>query len=100
MPTRPSKKQRAVATLAKRQWHFLSFANGEGFMGACIVEGYGDASARRRARALKIHPSGHGEVMVIPLDANDMKRIAPDLCNRLLTEAEVRARLDGKRVSE
>jgi hypothetical protein len=38
--------------------------------------------------------------MCTPLNWRDMKRIPKDLRDRLLTEGEVRERLEGKRVDE
>jgi len=62
------------------------------------VRAHGILTATRRATALKINPGG--EVMATALTRKDMHRVPPDLRNRLLTEAEVRARLEGKGINE
>ena len=78
-------------------WHYLSFAS-DRFLGAVIVEARSERGAIRRATNLDINPGG--DIMCIPLNADDMKRIPADLRNRMLSEAEVRRRLDGKSVME
>jgi hypothetical protein len=94
------KRARPIADENKqpRAWFYLSFAGDTSFLGAAIVQGNSSRGAIQRVRNLGIHPGG--EVMVTPLDASDMKRIAPDLRDRLLNEAEVLDRLEGKRVGE
>ena len=50
--------------------------------------------AVRRARTLKIHPGG--EPMVWKIEPKHIGRVPADLRNKLLSEREVRERLDGK----
>jgi hypothetical protein len=46
---------------------YLSFADEEGWLGACIVEARGLASALQRCNLLHINP--HGEVRAVPVPA-------------------------------
>jgi hypothetical protein len=69
------------------------------------VRAQGELTAVHRTKDLAIHPLGPdayipNDVMCTPLNWRDMKRIPKDLRDRLLTEAEVRERLEGKRVDE
>ena len=88
-----------------RRWFHLSFINNRGFLGAAIVRAHGELTAIQVTRDLGICPLGPdayipNDVMCTPLNWRDMKRIPADLRNRLLSEAEMRSRLDGKRVDE
>ena len=88
-----------------RRWFHLSFINSRGFLGAAIVRAHGELTAIQVTRDLGICPLGPdayipNDVMCTPLNWRDMKRIPADLRNRLLSEAEMRSRLDGKRVDE
>jgi hypothetical protein len=80
------------------RWHYLSFADDVGFLGAVIVRSHGFLTAVQRATDLGINPGG--EVMCQPIPRRDLCRVPADLRNRLLTEAEVRERLEGRSVSE
>ena len=80
------------------RWHYLSFADDTGFLGAVIVRSHGFLTAVQRATDLGINPGG--EVMCQPIPRRDLCRVPADLRNRLLTEAEVRERLEGRSVSE
>jgi hypothetical protein len=96
LPARRGGKGSLTAEEKKQPlWHYLSF---DRFLGAVIVEARSERGAIRRATNLDINPGG--DIMCIPLNADDMKRIPADLRNRLLSEAEVRRRLDGKSVME
>jgi hypothetical protein len=70
-----------------------------------IVRAHGELTAIQVTRDLGIcplEPDAYipNDVMCTPLNWRDMKRIPTDLRNRLLSEAEMRSRLDGKRVDE
>lgn len=82
------------------QWVYVSFANEDGFLGSAIVQAAGEDRAVDACRRLGICPDGDFESICYPLDHNDMLRIQERLRNRLLTEAEVRDQLSGKRIGE
>lgn len=50
--------------MAAKQWFYLSFADAERFLGACVVEAESAADAPKVARAHGINPGG--DVLVIP----------------------------------
>jgi len=52
----------------------------------------------QRCRRLSIYPGG--EVMCWRIEKEDEYRVPKNLRNKLLTEVEVRERLEGKRVNE
>lgn len=81
------------------RWWFLSFASDTAFLGAAIVRAQGILTAIERCGILGFKPK-HADVQATPLTRKDMFRIPADLRNRLLNEAEVRARLDGKSAGE
>jgi hypothetical protein len=88
-----------------RRWFYLSFVDNSGFLGAAVVRAQGELTAVQRTKDLGIYPLGPdayipNDVMCTPLNWRDMKRIPKDLRDRLLTEGEVRERLEGKRVDE
>jgi len=98
-----AKGARRAAVIAEEhrhavRWHYLSFASEAGFLGAVIVRSYGFLTAIQRASDLGINPGG--EVMCTPIPRKHLYRVPSDLRNRLLTEAEVRKRLEGRRASE
>jgi hypothetical protein len=69
------------------------------------VRARSEPTAIQRTKDLGICPLGPkayipNDVMVTPLTREDMKRIPADLRNRLLSDAEMRSRLGGKRVDE
>jgi hypothetical protein len=79
------------------QWHWLSFVNQRGFLGAAIVWAHGMETAVLRARELKISQGFCGKVEVFcePVRTRVIKEhIPPDLRNRLLSQDEVLARLN------
>jgi hypothetical protein len=78
------------------RWHYLSFADGSGFRGGAIVPSYGFLTAIQRATDLGVNPGG--EVMCTPLTRKDLLRVPAELRNRLLSEDEIRERLDGSMV--
>jgi hypothetical protein len=80
------------------RWHYLSFADDTGFRGGVIVRAYGFLTAVQRATDLGINPGG--EVMCTPIPRKDLWRVLPDLRNRLLSEDEVRNRLEGRRMCD
>ena len=85
------------------QWYWLSFVNKTGFLAGAIVWAHGIETAVLRARELNIGRGFRGKVEVFcePITTRIMKEHVPaDLRNRLLTEAEVLTRLEGKRVAE
>jgi hypothetical protein len=63
------------------------------------VRAQGILTAIERCGILGFKPK-HADVQATPLTRKDMFRIPADLRNRLLNEAEVRARLDGKSAGE
>jgi hypothetical protein len=66
-------------------WWWLSFSGDDsGFLGVCIVEAFGMASAVRKAHQLGINPGG--EVVGCQVSAGD-----PAHANRLLTREEALA---------
>jgi hypothetical protein len=79
-------------------WFYLSFATGHEFLGAAIVWAHGLLTAVERASDLGINPGG--EVMCCPIPRKNLRRVPADLRNRLLSETEVRKRLEGKRIGE
>jgi hypothetical protein len=83
------------------QWHWLSFANKRGFLGAAVVWARGIETAVQRARDLRISRGFRGNVEVFcePIPASIIRtHVPPDLRNRLLAEGEVLQRLEGQRV--
>ena len=83
------------------QWHWLSFANTRGFLGAAVVWAHGIETAVQRARELHISRGFRGNVEVFcePIPTSIIKaHIPPDLRNRLLAEDEVLQRLEGRRM--
>src|ERR1039457_704740 len=80
------------------RWFYLSFATDYEFLGAAIARANGLLTAVQRTTDLGINPGG--EVMCIPFNRRDMKRIPADLRNRLLSQAEVLEHLEGKRMGE
>jgi hypothetical protein len=80
------------------RWFFLSFANEHQFLGAAIVRAHGLITAVERASSLGIMPGGDVEHTAIL--RKDIYRVPLTLRNRLLSEAEVRAELDGKGAGE
>jgi len=79
-------------------WHYLSFADETSFLGGVIVRSYGFLTAIQRATDLGINPGG--EVMCTPIPRKDLWRVPPDLRNRLLSEDEVRKRLEVRRMCD
>src|SRR5580704_10603920 len=75
----------------KARWFYLSFATGYEFLGAAIVRGHGFLTAIQRASDLNISPGGG--VMDRPLNWRHMKRIPPDLRNRLLSKESDEVRI-------
>lgn len=74
--------------------YWLSFVQGESFVGACIVEAVDDASALTRADALGIHPGGEVAIMRMEPDASEpgAMETARDNLDRLFrTRAEIEA---------
>jgi hypothetical protein len=63
------------------------------------VRAHGIVTAIERCGTLGFKPK-HADVQATALTRKDMLRIAADLRNRLLNEAEVRAQLDGKSADE
>jgi hypothetical protein len=89
------KRQRIAEELTHApRWHYLSFANNEAFLGAAIVRAHGIVTAVERARKLAIYPGG--EVMGAPIKSKELSRVPKELRNRLLTETEVRSKLEVK----
>ena len=83
------------------QWHYLSFACPYGFLGAAIVRAHGRISAEQRVRDLGFYPiDPEVDVMCWPIPRKDLWRVPSDLRNRILSEAEVVERLDGRSVTE
>jgi hypothetical protein len=78
------------------RWHYLSFADDEGFLGGVIVRSYGFLTAIQRATDLGINPGG--EVISTPIPRKDLWRVPTDLRNRLLSEDEVQNKLGGRRI--
>lgn len=68
-------------------WWWLSFADEEGFRGACLVQGMGQVDAISRAWVLKINPGGE-VASVGPLTVDVIERVPEDWKNRLLTKAD------------
>ena len=96
-------RQRAAELARERehrgQWHWLSFANGDGFLGGAILWAYGVETAVLRARKLNISGGFRGTVDVFcePISSKVMKEhIPPDLRNRLLSQREILCRLEGR----
>lgn len=85
------RQQRLIAAemQCSPRWHYLSFADDTGFLGACIVVGYGVITAIQRAHELGINPGGN--VACVAIDDKDVGRFTYDQCNRLLTKAEALA---------
>jgi len=79
-------------------WFYLSFANERRFLGAVIVWAHGILTAIESAAAMGIDPGG--EVLCYAIARQQIGRVPADLRNRLLTEAEVRRRLSGRRLDE
>ena len=79
-------------------WFYLSFASDYQFLGAAIVWAHGILTAVERASRLGINPGG--EVLCYAIPRQYLRRVPPDLRNRLLSEAEVRKRLAGKKLGE
>jgi hypothetical protein len=92
--------QKIIAKEKKKPlgWFYLSFAGKSGFLGGVIVEAHGVVTATRRASDLNINPGG--EVMCCPIPEDKLHMVPEDLRNRLLSEREVRDRLEGRRVGE
>jgi hypothetical protein len=63
-----------------------------------IVRSFGFLTAIQRATDLGINPGG--EVMCTPIPRKDLCRVPADLRNRLLSETEVRDRLEGRQMCE
>jgi len=78
------------------RWHYLSFADDTGFLGGAIVRSHGFLTAIQRVTDMGINPGG--EVMCTPIQRKDLWRVPRDLRNRLLSEDEVKLRLDGQRM--
>jgi len=79
-------------------WFYLSFANGYEFRGATIIWAHGILTAVQRASELGIDPGG--QVLCCPIPRKHLRRVPDHLRHRLLSEAEVREMLDGKRIGE
>lgn len=94
---RPLRCARVVAAERQRPigWYYLSFAGEAAYLGSAIVRAHGILTAIQRATDLGILRS-RCDVTCWPIPKNDLQRVPPDLRNRLLTEREVRERLDGK----
>jgi hypothetical protein len=105
----PSLRKQAVLRADEmtrpRRWHYLSFINSQGFLGAAIVRAHGKYTAIERTRELGICPLGPdayipNDVAGCALSWRDMQRIPGDLRDRLLTRDEVIERLEGKGATE
>jgi hypothetical protein len=79
-------------------WFYLSFATGYEFRGAIIVWAHGILTAVQRAGELGIDPGG--EVLCCPVPRRHLRRVPHEMRHRLLSEAELRGILDGKRIGE
>ncbi|MGD0669932.1 MAG: hypothetical protein ABSB23_20520 [Bryobacteraceae bacterium] len=79
-------------------WCFLSFATDTEFRGGAVVQGHDLPSAQRRARKLNIKPGG--ECHCTPIEPKDEHRVPLDMRERLLSEREIRERLEGKGETE
>ena len=75
--------------MQQREWCYVSFATGDRFLGAAVVQGRDAASAERRCRELGIHPGG--EALCQPIPSEEMRRVPMRMRDRLLNEAEVHA---------
>jgi hypothetical protein len=107
-PADISKLERRRTRLLAREhrrrgrWYWLSFANKSGFLGGAIVWAHGIETAVLRARKLEISSGFRGTVEVFcePIPARIVKEHIPgDLRNRLLSEAEVLERLEGRGIA-
>jgi hypothetical protein len=99
--SRGAKRARLIAEerIHSPSWFYLSFATDYEFLGAAVVRAQGFLTAVQRASNLGINP--RGDVMCQgPILRKGLHGVPAALRNRLLTEAEVRRHLDGKRVSE
>jgi len=94
------RRTRLIAEESRRAlgWFYLSFASERGFLGAIIVWAHGILTAVERASRLGINPGG--DVLCYPIPRKQLRRVPADLRDRLLSEAEVRRRLEGKRLDE
>lgn len=94
------RRTRLIAEESRRAlgWFYLSFAAEDGFLGAIIVWAHGILTAVERASDLGMNPGG--DVLCCPIPRQHLRRVPADLRHRLLSEAEVRRRLDGKRLDE
>jgi hypothetical protein len=98
-------RQRAKLIAQERRqrsrWYWLSFVNKRGFLGGAILWARGIETAVLRAGELNISRGFRGRVEVFcePIPARVVKEHIPaDLRNRLLSEAEILERLEGRRV--
>jgi hypothetical protein len=106
-PRRQVASGRAARLLAEERqrslgWFYLSFATDDGFLGAIIVWAHGLLTAVERAAdlGLDVVLDPGGEVVCCPIPRQHLRRVPADLRNRVLSEAEVRQRLAGKRIDE
>jgi hypothetical protein len=76
---------------------YLSFADGDGFRGAAIVEAKGILSATLRCNTLGINPGG--EVMAIPVPEAQIVDIPEDAKNVLLSKTGSNKFLDKQELS-
>jgi hypothetical protein len=99
--SRGAKRARLIAEERRHSpgWFYLSFATDFEFLGAAVVRAQGLLTAVERASNLGISPGGD-VVCQGPIPRKDLHRVPGGLRNRLLTEAEVRKHLEGKRVGE
>jgi hypothetical protein len=79
-------------------WFYLSFATKYQFRGAAIVWAHGVLTAIKRASDLGINPGG--EVLCYAIPRKHLRSVPTDMRHRLLSEAEVRKRLAGRRLVE
>jgi hypothetical protein len=69
------------------KWYWLSFCNNNGFIGVCIVQGFGPTDAVRQSHLRKINPGG--EVMILEIGRDRGGVIKDEMKNRLLSTAEM-----------
>lgn len=78
---------------AESGWWYLSFAGDEGFRGGAVVEASDAPGALAEAGARKINPGG--EVLILPIPADELRSFPLPLRNRLLTREQVEHGLNG-----
>jgi hypothetical protein len=84
------KEQQAEIARGELDWYYLSYANDERFLGGVMIHAFGPADAVAQSGARSLIPIPRCSVMVMR-KPSDEPAPPPEMVNRLLSEAEIRA---------